>query len=676
MRSIGLSKQALRHALQQWLDLSVVNHVPISLLIMSRTFFLKEEGDASHGDQKDKEGVETICGIADAISGMEKEVVNEVLLEVATPEETKNNPEVLKTKLEVLQAENEKIDEEFKARKKLEKKEKEAKAKKKEEEEVRAKKKEEEEEEVRAKKKEEGEAAVAKNIDVLQDFAIPSGNKGSGPLYYEETSSDQQGKEKDEMELDIRQEEDEEVNLVQQLIDMFNDMQKSSSGADRDITVDDMATLWGEASKRGGVADLVTMKYIYECGRLTEEAKAYHEAMVLQLTEEGGVEEAPSLLTDAEESQLADHAFDDIEEEEDDQDLSAEEIEAIAELVSPDPVKKEKEELERMKAELQTVEVEEPKEDVLEIASGDAVVEDEIADAKSSAEAKREAQLDLVIDDTGASLPSSKAVPKVEDEMPSETATAAPDEEELHIVDPEVSSSSSSSASASASASATASATSATAAPSDSAASPPPAAAATDAMSPATASSSIPEEPAGTPAEEVKPEPDGKSQDEKKLDDSVKKLKEKVATMLEGLESQIEDIEEAVGDKMHILDKDGDGVMTVEEVVKALQTTFKRELSEKEALEIVKEIDSDSDGNFTVEELKEWVEINKLAKEVEEDRYEDLPNFESSEEESFEVGSEGEAEALDVNHGAHRGDGQQGKKKTKPKKKKAAKKQQ
>ena len=110
-------------------------------------------------------------------------------------------------------------------------------------------------------------------------------------------------------------------------------------------------------------------------------------------------------------------------------------------------------------------------------------------------------------------------------------------------------------------------------------------------MSPATASSSIPEEPAGTPAEEVKPEPDGKSQDEKKLDDSVKKLKEKVATMLEGLESQIEDIEEAVGDKMHILDKDGDGVMTVEEVVKALQTTFKRELSEKEALEIVKEIE-------------------------------------------------------------------------------------
>jgi len=36
MRSTGLSKAALQRSLQQWLDLSVVNHVPISLLIMSR----------------------------------------------------------------------------------------------------------------------------------------------------------------------------------------------------------------------------------------------------------------------------------------------------------------------------------------------------------------------------------------------------------------------------------------------------------------------------------------------------------------------------------------------------------------------------------------------------------------------------------------------------------------
>ena len=43
MRSTGLSKQVYKRALQQWIDLSVNRHVPISLLIMSRTFFLQQE---------------------------------------------------------------------------------------------------------------------------------------------------------------------------------------------------------------------------------------------------------------------------------------------------------------------------------------------------------------------------------------------------------------------------------------------------------------------------------------------------------------------------------------------------------------------------------------------------------------------------------------------------------
>ena len=43
MRSTGLSKDAYKRALQQWLDLSVHKDVPISLLVMSRIFFLREE---------------------------------------------------------------------------------------------------------------------------------------------------------------------------------------------------------------------------------------------------------------------------------------------------------------------------------------------------------------------------------------------------------------------------------------------------------------------------------------------------------------------------------------------------------------------------------------------------------------------------------------------------------
>jgi len=90
--------------------------------------------------------------------------------------------------------------------------------------------------------------------------------------------------------------------------------------------------------------------------------------------------------------------------------------------------------------------------------------------------------------------------------------------------------------------------------------------------------------------------------------------------MLSGLEDSVKDIEEGIGSKMHMLDKDGDGVLDTEEMIEFLQTVLKREVGIKEAEEIVREIDRDKDGNFTVEELREWVEVRKFVKGVEEDR--------------------------------------------------------
>ena len=114
--------------MQQWLDLSVNSNVPISLLIMSRTFFLKEEMSSLPSTKDAEKQVE---GLQDVISGMDEEVVNEVLLEVATPEESRSDIDVIKVKLEVLEAANEKIDEEAEARQKAEeKKEREKKEKK------------------------------------------------------------------------------------------------------------------------------------------------------------------------------------------------------------------------------------------------------------------------------------------------------------------------------------------------------------------------------------------------------------------------------------------------------------------------------------------------------------------------------------------------------------------
>jgi LETM1 and EF-hand domain-containing protein 1, mitochondrial len=113
MRSTGLSKDAYKGALQQWLFLSVNKNVPISLLIMSRTFFLREE-ERAYGPQDTK--ANDLSGLADAISGLDKEVLNEVILEVATPEEKVSDPEITKLKLDVLSQQNERIREEEAAR--------------------------------------------------------------------------------------------------------------------------------------------------------------------------------------------------------------------------------------------------------------------------------------------------------------------------------------------------------------------------------------------------------------------------------------------------------------------------------------------------------------------------------------------------------------------------------
>ena len=113
MRSTGLSKDAYKWALQQWLDLSVNKNVPISLLIMSRTFFLRDE--LTETSQSVDESA-TLAAVVDAISGLDKEVVNEVILDVATADEQKADPNIRKIKLEVLSAQNEIIRQEQKAR--------------------------------------------------------------------------------------------------------------------------------------------------------------------------------------------------------------------------------------------------------------------------------------------------------------------------------------------------------------------------------------------------------------------------------------------------------------------------------------------------------------------------------------------------------------------------------
>jgi len=99
MRGLGVPKADLARQLQQWLDLSCNRHVPISLLIMSRSFALTEN----------PEDVEK--AIADSISSLDEEIVNEAVLEAATPEERKTD-EIRELKIETLKYQSELIDDE------------------------------------------------------------------------------------------------------------------------------------------------------------------------------------------------------------------------------------------------------------------------------------------------------------------------------------------------------------------------------------------------------------------------------------------------------------------------------------------------------------------------------------------------------------------------------------
>lgn len=110
MRSTGLSKEAYKKSLQEWLELSVKQNVPIVLLIMSRTFYLHDE--MVSGEFQPDDGSKSVAGLADAMSGIDKDVLNEIVLEMATSKEKSSNADVMKIQLEVLEHHNELIKEE------------------------------------------------------------------------------------------------------------------------------------------------------------------------------------------------------------------------------------------------------------------------------------------------------------------------------------------------------------------------------------------------------------------------------------------------------------------------------------------------------------------------------------------------------------------------------------
>lgn len=374
MISTGLSKEAYKRNLQQWLDLSVNKDVPISLLIMSRTFFLRDDSIDAHID----DGTKSLTGLADAISGLDKDVVNEIILEVATAQERISDPDVRKIKLEVLSQQNELIKAEQKAR------------------------------DESAKKKESTEKEKVDSQSVTESAGLS--------------------------------------------VDSIDASLSSSSSS-----VQESASTTMEPSKDATPPPALEINVESEKSRVPTKEHT----------------------------------------------LSTDEMDAISQLISHDPVSSERAELKKIKAAMKT-----------ESRSSDTADKplQETIDSKPSSVAQQLAAIDEMDKHV------SKTIAQIE-------KSAALEAEASTII---------------------------TTKPSD----------------------QVPQEPVLTEKEDVEEDP------------VVARLKKSVASMVGKIEAQLSETEVKIGDKLHFLDKDKDGILSREEMATVLQSVLKREVSLEDAMKI------------------------------------------------------------------------------------------
>jgi len=440
MRSTGLSKEQYKVALQQWLDLSVNQNVPISLLIMSRSFFLFEP--------KSKLGQRgSVSGISDAISAMDKDILNQVVLEVATPEERSHNPEVVKISLQVLEHENEKIRAEFEERQASKRKEEE-------------------------KKKADDEKKKVE-VDQKKEEMVPHEEK---ILVVEEN----------------------------QKVDINGGFSSSTDG-------------------KGLVPDTKPMKL--------------------------------EVNASAKKSTEKTSAVEDFEKEQEQKvSLSAEELNAISQLISLSAVDTERAELERIKTAM--------------------LIPDEKEASIDKETAAENQKSSMIVSEDSDFLGARKVITEAELESKVSKENLSADE----VVGKETE-----------------------------------AAVGADLLKGISANADI-----------AMHEQEQQRTHEKiggtKLDVTMAHLQSKLEKMVGKIELQLSDVEMKIGNKMHFLDKDMDGLLTNEEVAQCLQLVLRRELTFDEAMAIANDMDTDRDGMFTVFELNKWIETNKIVKLAEQGR--------------------------------------------------------
>lgn len=404
MRSTGLSKEAYKRSLQQWIDLSVSRNVPISLLIMSRTFFLREE--MTSRASIDTDGSKSLAGLADAISGLDREVVNEVILETVARDDKKRDPELLKLKLEVLEHQNELIQEETKQR--------------------------------LAEEAKKAELALEKE---KQDTRVGDGAVEN--IGKEETL----GKK--------------EKSVLQE--------------------------------KKSVSEDSITISHSDKSADLMEPNNSLSEV-----------------------KELGNEEMEKKEEDEEEKSLSSEEIDAISQLISPDPVSAERQKLEKIKAAMQeglTKSKSDEKGESLEVIDAVTIPE------KPSSDIGKETENKTFADDQDKQAAEQIAVMDEQAKIEADTSTVLTFEGEKEK----------------------------------------------------------------KPDVVVEEESD---YTDEKLNMAIARLTKKVESMVGNIEIHLSDVESKIGDKLHFLDKDMDGILSREEMALCLQSVLKRPLTFDEAMAI------------------------------------------------------------------------------------------
>jgi hypothetical protein len=101
-------------------------------------------------------------------------------------------------------------------------------------------------------------------------------------------------------------------------------------------------------------------------------------------------------------------------------------------------------------------------------------------------------------------------------------------------------------------------------------------------------------------------------------DRSVARMKSAISLMVNKLKVKINMTEKVLGDKLKLLDKDGDGEITVDEIKGVIEKVIKKGSNKEENIEqLFLLLDSDKDGKVSVVELLQYIHKKRESLEVE-----------------------------------------------------------